>query len=98
MTHPPRNGVGRPRKGSRKGPDEVPVSLDLLRADLYRLIDALVHAPAERHVRIIRRFERAWRRFKVLTARESSARRPAQGSDVASGPSSSAPDSPTSFP
>ncbi len=46
------------------GPDEVPVHLDLLRADLYRLLDELVHAPSEHHQGLVLEVERAWGQFK----------------------------------
>jgi hypothetical protein len=51
-------------------PDErsVAFSLDLARADLYRLLDALARAPAEIHGKLVLEFELAWREFKRATA------------------------------
>ncbi len=51
------------------GPDERSVHLDLLRADLYRLIDELARAPLEDRESLVLEFERAWERFKDATAR-----------------------------
>ena len=50
------------------GADEVPVHLDLLRADLYRLLDELARAPSKSHRRLAHEFERTWKRFKDATA------------------------------
>jgi len=50
-------------------PDETPLHLDLLRADLYRLLDELVHAGSDHHTRLVMEFERAWEQFKQATAR-----------------------------
>ncbi len=55
-----------PRAGS--GLDEAPVQLDLLRADLYRLLDELVRARSEYHEGLVLEFERAWEHFKEATA------------------------------
>jgi hypothetical protein len=52
-------------------PEEVPVSLDLAREDLYRLLDQLARTSAERHGELVRAFERAWETFKEETARHS---------------------------
>ncbi len=49
------------------GPDEVSLQLDLLRADLYRLLDELVRAPAEVRQELVREFERIWQRLKDAT-------------------------------
>ena len=51
------------------GPDEASIQLDLLRADLYRLIDELARAPFEDREGLVLDFERAWERFKDATAR-----------------------------
>ncbi len=53
--------------GSRAGPDES-VELDLLRADLYRIIDELARAPLVDREELLRDFERAWEQFKDATA------------------------------
>lgn len=50
------------------GPDEVPLHLDLLRADLYRLLDELVRAGPEHRQGLVVEFERAWEQFKDATA------------------------------
>jgi hypothetical protein len=49
-------------------PREVPVDLDLARADLYRLLDELARATRERHGDLVRAFERAWEAYKERTA------------------------------
>jgi hypothetical protein len=49
-------------------PDEVPVSVDLLRADLYRLLDQLVRARSDHRRHLILEFERAWEQLKDATA------------------------------
>ncbi len=49
--------------------EEGSVQLDLLRADLYRLLDELVHAGSEHHQGLVAEFERAWEQFKEATAR-----------------------------
>ncbi|GEJ58884.1 hypothetical protein [Anaeromyxobacter diazotrophicus] len=48
-----------------------PVGLDLLRADLYRLLDELVRAPAGHRPRLVQEFERSWEEFKEATARRA---------------------------
>jgi hypothetical protein len=48
--------------------DEVPVHLDLLRADLYRLLDEMVRARPDSHLALAQEFERAWERFRDATA------------------------------
>ncbi len=50
------------------GPDDVSVELDLLRADLYRLIDELARASLVDREELLRDFERAWEQFKDATA------------------------------
>ncbi len=50
-------------------PDGVPVSLDLARADLYRLLDELARSTADRHGELVRAFELAWEAYKVETAK-----------------------------
>ncbi len=50
-------------------PGEVSVQLDLLRAELYRLLDELVRAPAELREALVREFERTWQRLKDATER-----------------------------
>ena len=60
----------RPRPGASleaNRPDEVPIHLDLLRADLYRLLDELVRARSRHHRDLVVEFERAWNRFKRET-------------------------------
>ncbi len=49
----------------------VSVAVDLLRADLYRMLDEIARAGHERHHALVAQFERAWERFKDATrARE----------------------------
>jgi len=62
------DGVPGPSPGSTD-PDEVPVQLDLLRADLYRLLDELARTGAEERDGLVLEFERAWEEFKQATAR-----------------------------
>jgi hypothetical protein len=50
-------------------PDGVPVSLDLARADLYRLLDELARSTARSHGDLVRAFERAWEGYKEQTGR-----------------------------
>jgi hypothetical protein len=45
------------------------VSLDLQRADLYRILDQFAHAPAEDRADLIHEFEQAWQDFKEATTR-----------------------------
>lgn len=52
-------------------PDGVPLSLDLARADLYRLLDELARSTAESHGDLVRAFEQAWGQYKEQTARRS---------------------------
>jgi hypothetical protein len=68
MSLPP-NGhdPGDPIDGT--GPDEVSVQVDLVRADLYRLIDELARAPLEDRENLLLEFERAWERFKDATVK-----------------------------
>jgi hypothetical protein len=47
------------------------VSLDLARADLYRLLDELARSSAKRHGELVRAFERAWEEYKEQTAKRS---------------------------
>lgn len=50
------------------GSDEVPVHVDLLRGDLYQLLDELARAHPDRQRTLAREFERAWERFKDTIA------------------------------
>jgi hypothetical protein len=52
-------------------PDEVPVSLDLARAELYRLLDELARSTQAAHDGLVRDFERAWEAYKEQTAKRS---------------------------
>jgi hypothetical protein len=71
MSLPPN---GHEAAGSPGGPigatsaEEASIHLDLLRADLYRLIDELARAPFEDRESLMLEFERAWERFKDATA------------------------------
>jgi hypothetical protein len=53
---------------SLAGSPGAPLALDLLRADLYRLLDALARARADRHGDLVREFERAWEEYRLVTA------------------------------
>ncbi|HVO18511.1 MAG TPA: hypothetical protein VMU15_04600 [Anaeromyxobacter sp.] len=70
MPLPPgiRDGVPDPPPDATD-PDEVPVQLDLLRADLYRLLDELARTGAEHYDGLVSEFERAWEEYKQATAR-----------------------------
>ena len=61
----------RPRLEIAPGPDHPDlgsVSLDLRRAELYRMLDAIARAHDDARGELISEFERAWEEFKVLTA------------------------------
>jgi hypothetical protein len=49
------------------GADDL-LRLDLLRADLYRLIDELARAPSEERQGLVAEFEQTWARFKEASA------------------------------
>lgn len=42
----------------------VPAAVDLLRADLYRMIDEIAHARPGGHHALLLQFERTWEQFK----------------------------------
>ncbi len=72
MTHTPQRR--RQRRGHAGGPfaplppaNGVPVAVDLLRADLYRMLDEIARAGHESHPALVAQFERAWERFKDAT-------------------------------
>jgi hypothetical protein len=44
-------------------PDQVSFELDLLRGDLYRILDALVRAGPHERDGLVFTFEETWRRF-----------------------------------
>ncbi len=50
------------------GADEL-LRVDLLRADLYRLLDELVRARSEERRILLAEFEQIWERFKQASAR-----------------------------
>ena len=50
-------------------PDEASLQLDLLRADLYRLLDEVARAGGTEQDGLVLEFERAWEAFKQATAR-----------------------------
>lgn len=56
------------------GAEEVPVQLDLLRAELYRVLDELARSSAVDRRRLLVEYERSWARFK--DALDRPARRP----------------------
>jgi hypothetical protein len=47
-----------------KRPVEVPIQLDLLRADLYRLLDELARSGPRERRELLAEFERAWAQLK----------------------------------
>ncbi len=49
--------------------DGVPAAVDLLRADLCRMIDEIAHARAGGHHMLLVRFEDTWERFKDAVRR-----------------------------
>ncbi len=67
---PAPNGHSPETPAGAAGPGEVSVQLDLIRADLYRLLDELVRAPPELRPALVREFERLWQRLKQATAGE----------------------------
>ncbi len=72
MTHPPhRQGPHRPprARGSSALPPEdgSEVALDLLRGDLYRMLDEIARARGKSHRILVLEFESAWERYKQVT-------------------------------
>jgi hypothetical protein len=57
------------RQGAETGPAGASVGLDLLRADLYRLLDEVARASDERRSEVVREFERTWEEFRDATER-----------------------------
>ena len=49
-----------------EGPDEVPVLLDLLRAELYRILDELARSSREVRPELVSEFEQFWERFREV--------------------------------
>lgn len=73
MAHP-----GRPSRPAQRprievtpapAPELVSVGLDLRRAELYRILDAIARARDDARGELIGEFERAWEEFKVVTAK-----------------------------
>jgi len=60
----------RVRRGQARGASAPPpdaglsVALDLLQAELYRMIDEIARAGPGDHRALVAQFERAWQRFK----------------------------------
>jgi hypothetical protein len=69
----PLNGLDDvPLQGALPGPSEPgegSLVLDLLRADLYRLLDEVARAAAANQDGLVLEFERAWETFKEACAR-----------------------------
>lgn len=71
-----RNRDGRPSLSARRAgaaPPDVTLEraalrVDLLRADLYRMLDEMARAGAGRRRAVVREFERAWESYKKATA------------------------------
>jgi hypothetical protein len=75
MAHGKRHPT-RPRRTALSGPLQPrlagdSLSLDLLRARLYRLLDEIAGVEARRHRDLVREFERAWETYKEATAGRS---------------------------
>lgn len=74
MSHHPqrRRRPGRTTVGGVPAPpvpeDGGSVDLDLLQADLYRMLDEIARAGSDRHPALVLQFESAWERFKEGTA------------------------------
>ncbi len=47
----------------------VAAAVDLLRADLYRILDEIAHARAGGHHALVLQFERTWEQFKEAVRR-----------------------------
>ncbi len=47
--------------------DGVPAAVDLLRAEMYRMLDELARARGASHHNIVQEFESAWERYKQVT-------------------------------
>ena len=59
----------RPRVATpRNEPDPIILSIDLLRSELYRILDEMAQARDHRHAALVREFERAWALYRVTTA------------------------------
>ncbi len=48
--------------------DGTPVALDLLRGELYRMLDEIARAHGESHRNLVLQFEIAWELYKRATA------------------------------
>ncbi|BDG02330.1 hypothetical protein AMOR_13260 [Anaeromyxobacter oryzae] len=59
------------RAACRAPEEHVPVSLDRLRGELYRLLDQLPRAPAGAYAGLVLEFERGWEEFKASVAASS---------------------------
>ncbi len=71
--HEPRS-PRRALRGAAPSPatlDGTSLSLDLLRGDLYRMLDELARARPGRHRDLVREFERAWASYKEVTGRRN---------------------------
>ncbi len=71
---PLRTNHGRLRRPHTRRPappiiDGVPAQVDLLRADLYRMIDEIAHARSGGQHALVLQFERAWEQFKDAVRR-----------------------------
>jgi hypothetical protein len=63
----------RPPHPRRSGPpaviDGIPAAVDLLRADLYRILDEIAHASDGGHHALLMQFECRWEQFKDVIRR-----------------------------
>ncbi len=68
--HLQRRRSQRPRApGASAAPiDGIPVALDLLRGELYRMLDEIARAHGESHRTLVLQFEIAWELYKRATA------------------------------
>ncbi len=71
MTPGPQRHRHRPRAGGNSAPpapdDGESVALDILRGDLYRMLDEIARARGESHRTLVLEFESAWQRYKQVT-------------------------------
>ncbi len=66
MSRPPdpgeASGLGAPWVAA---PDDLPLELDVLRGELYRVLDELARAERPDRERLVAAFEALWERFKA---------------------------------
>jgi hypothetical protein len=55
----------RPQAGAFQGPEELPLEIDLMRAELYRILDELARSGQVDRRRPLLEFERTWAQLKA---------------------------------